>query len=418
MADSVHTLVDHLFRRESARLSASLVRALGVRYFDLAEECVHEALLAALETWSFNGIPDEPAAWLARVAKNRALDAIRHKRVQVDHATRVQYELQQRLDAQAPVSEHEFDDQLLMIFACCHPRLTEDTRIALTLKTCCGFSVNEIAGALLSKPATIAQRIVRAKRTLLDEQIELAIPSESERAVRLDSVLRTLYLMFNEGYASHEGDAHIRRDLLEDAMRLLAMVTSSRSHSSPSAHALLALMFFQLARVSARLDDAGSILLLEEQDRSKWDRDMINAGFTELQLAREGATIPTAYHFEAAIAATHVSAPTFADTDWRAICDLYDALMELRDTPIVRLNRAVAIAHAFGPEEGLRAHANVSKDNRIAQYHLFHAVRGELYRRLGRHEDAIASFDEAIARTRSTAERQLLQRKRSRCNPT
>lgn len=420
MTDSVHMLVGHLFRREFARLSASLVRTLGVRHFDLAEECVNEALVTALETWPFNGVPDEPAAWLARVARNRALDAIRHKRVQIDHAPRLQYELAQRLDSQSSshTPEAGIDDQLLMIYACCHPRLTEDTRIALTLKTCCGFSVEEIARAFLSKPATIAQRIVRAKRTLLEEEIELTVPTGDDRADRLDSVLRTLYLMFNEGYAAYAGDAHIRRDLLEDAVRLLAMLTRNPSYAAPSAHALLALMLFQLSRVSARLDDAGSILLLEDQDRTMWDRTMIDEGFVQMQHARQHAPTPTPYHIEAAIAATHASAPTFEATDWHTICKLYDALVDMNDTPIVRLNRAVAIAYAHGAEAGLHAHAAVSPDNRIAQHHLFHAVRAEMFRRLGRHKDAIDAFDQAIARTRSSAEQKLLERKRDLCHAT
>ena len=390
--------VASVFRDEAGRLTAALVRVLGD--FDLAEEVVQDSLVAALEKWPEQGIPDKPGAWLMTTARRRAIDILRR-----DKRYRDKLALLERSSV-AP-DPREADDRLRLIFTCCHPALAQEAQVALTLRAVVGFTTPEIAAAFLVSEATVAQRIVRAKRKIVDAGIPYRVPQGGELASRLDGVLSVLYLMFNEGYLSRGGSVAMRRDLAEDALWLTRLVDTLLP-DQPEVLGLLALMRLHLARSAARFDAAGEMVLLPDQDRSLWDRASIAEAVALLD--RAGAMRRTGpYQVQAAIAALHAEAASWESTDWHQIVMLYDALQRLADSPVVRLNRAVALSQFVGPEIALGEVNDLAIE--LAGYHLFHSTRAELLDRIGEPALAREARIRALELCHNPAERSLLERK-------
>ena len=400
--------MDRLFRRSTGRLVASLTRLLGPDRLSLAEDVVQDALLKALQTWPYLGVPDNPEGWLYRVARNRAIDEVRSSDTLARKLRNAAFESE---SASERAEAGRFrDDDLTMMFLCCHPRLSGSMQVCLTLKAVAGFGVDEIAAAFLARRATIQQRLVRAKRILREEPVTFAMPSEAEIEERLESVLRVLYLLFNEGYGASVGDAPVRGELCGEAIRLATSLVGHPLADRPAAHALLALMHLQASRLPARSDVTGGLVLLDDQDRAKWDRGAIEAGLRHLEHAAAGDTL-TAYHLEAGIAVCHAAAPSVDATEWARIVELYDMLLDLQPTPVVRLNRAVAVAALRGAEAGLAELEGLDRHPAMSRYHLLPAVRARLLERAGRWPDAAAEYSRAVALCRTDAERALLERR-------
>jgi RNA polymerase sigma-70 factor (ECF subfamily) len=414
MADDLeprtHQLVDHLFRSRAGQMVAWLTRVFGPAHLELAEEVVQDALLKALQQWPYSGVPDNPGGWLFRVARNGALDVLRRNASFRDRARDIAAELTRGAGDDGPGDAAIADDELRMVFMCCHPLLPPDSRVALSLRTVGGFSVTEIARAFLCPEATVAQRLVRAKRLLRDQRIEMSLPRGSDLAERLDSVLEVIYLLFNEGYSAHAGDDLIRLDVCGEALRLGLLVAESPGVSSPGAHALAALMALQAARLPARQDEAGEIVLLEDQNRELWDRSLVARGFAHLERSADGPRM-SPYHLQAAIAAVHAGAREPEQTRWRDILALYDDLMRLQPSPVVALNRAVAIARVDGPLEALAAIAPLELEPSLANYYLLPAVKGRLLMELGDHAAAAGCYRDALERPCSEPERRFLLRR-------
>jgi RNA polymerase sigma-70 factor (ECF subfamily) len=404
-------LVDHLFRHEAGRMVSMLTRVFGIDRIDLAEDVVQEALLKALQQWRFGQIPDNPSAWLMRVAKNQALDVLRREQSFTEKQESIAGEIEQPHSREDGMFDEEIrDDQLRMMFACCHPSIPPDSQIALTLKTLCGFSVTEIAKAFLTNEETIYKRLTRAKEKLREERIALEIPAGLQLASRRLSVLRTLYLLFNEGYKASHGEELVRRELCEEAIYLTRVLTEHSVGTTPAAYALLALMLLHAARFPARVNDDGSLLLLRNQDRSLWDQRLIAEGLRYLDLSASGEEL-TEYHLQAGIAACHCLAKSYEETNWKRILQLYDLLVGIDDSPIVLLNRAVAVAQVHGPEEGVRAVEELRGRKSLEGYHLLYAVLGEFYFELRRYEDAAQNFRRALQLTTVQAEQLFLSKK-------
>ena len=418
MAHSVPQLIDHLFRHQAGRLVSHLVRTLGPAHVDLAEDVVQDALIAALRRWPFDGVPADPAAWLSRVARNRAIDTLRRHATLRDKLAVLEQEektAQGVSDPSVRFSDELDDDALRMIFACCHPSIAAEARGPLTLKLACGFGVAEIARAFLLNESAVSQRIVRAKKQLRSGVIDLEVPAPALIAERVDSVLEVIYLMFNEGYTAHRGDNLVRADLMDEAIRLARLLTAHSSAALPQAHALLALMLFQGARLPARVDEEGRMVLLAEQDRTLWSRPHIAEGFRALDRASQGNRL-SEYHVQAAIAACHVTAPTAEETDWAQILGHYDTLVAQAPSPVVRLNRAVALAMARGATQGLAALEEIDPKE-LDDYYLLPATRGELLRRDGRTEDAMREFTRALELVTTEPERRFLEDRIRSLNP-
>jgi RNA polymerase sigma-70 factor (ECF subfamily) len=415
-AEGIHGLVDHLFRREAGRMMAALTHALGPAHLDLAEEAVQEALVKALQHWPFHGVPDDPAAWLIRVARNRALDILRRGTTRRDKAGDVRRLLEASpptqpgdREAVARLDGGPTDDQLRLIFLCCHPDLPRDAQVALTLKTVCGFGVEEIAAAFLTKPATIAQRLVRAKRRLKSLDARFEFPSRRQLPHRLDGVMEVLYLLFNEGYAAHRGEALLRADLCDEALRLTVALAHLPATDRPVVHGLAALMLFQASRAEARMDAVGELVLLDDQDRDRWDRRLIARAFAHMERSAQGDQI-TPYHLQAAIAAEHAMAPSDAATDWPEILGLYDRLYRLQPSPIIALNRAVALARVEGPTAGLEAVDALASTRVLADYAHLHATRARFLADLGQRRQAAEACRKAARLTDSAPQRRFLKR--------
>ncbi len=383
-----------VFREESGRLTAALVRILGD--FDIAEEIVQDALVSALERWPIDGIPRKPGAWLQTVARRRALDLLRRE-------TRYREKL---MELTWPLRQ-EPDDRLRLIFTCCHPALAREAQVALTLRTICGLSVAEIARAFLTSEATIAKRLVRARRKIADAGIPYRVPADDELDERLREVLAVLYLMFNEGYLAHVGPEPMRRDVAEDATWLTELLTRLLP-GEPEPVGLLALMRLHLARSSGRFNARGELVLLREQDRSLWDRKMIDSATRLLEEAARQKR-PGPYQIQAAIVACHAEALSWEQTDWPQIVALYDVLLRMRPSPVVRLNRAIALDHVAGPDVAL-AEVDVLASE-LDGYYLFHATRAELLRALDRRAEAATAASRALKLTTNPAERALLQKR-------
>lgn len=417
MPDAPEVAVDHLFRHSAGQMVATLTRIFGPAHLALAEEVVQDALVAALQQWKLRGVPEKPAAWLFQVARNRALDHVRRESSLRQKKDQIERELRDTSEAVPDASgfAHELqDDQLQMMLMCCHPSIPEESRIALTLKTVGAFSVGEIARAFLAKPETIAQRIVRAKRLIRDQAIAMELPSRDELPSRLDSLLRVLYLMFNEGYSAHGGDDLVRIDVCAEAIRLERLVADHRIAGSPSARALLALMLFQAARLAARVDAAGELATLEEQDRSLWDQAMIREGLDYLDRSAEGDVV-TRWHLEADIAACHATAPTFESTDWAYVVEQYDELVKVHASPVVALNRAIAIAMARGPQAGIAAVSEIAGHHLLRDYLPLSATLGELWMRSGDPARATEHFARALDLPGNMPEKRFLLRKLEQC---
>ncbi len=393
-----------------------LTRILGPANLDLAEETVQEAMVRALQSWPYQGIPENPAAWLFRVAHNAAIDAVRRRRFTadkeqeaVDEISRAAHALLDRPD----LDEHLCDEELRMIFMCCHPEISRDASVTLSLKTVGGFSVREIARALLADDAAIAQRLVRAKRQIRERGLTLEMPHGAELERGCDAVLEVIYLIFNEGYTAHEGDSLIRHDLCAEALRLGQLIAGS-ALSAPRVHALVALMAFQFARSPARVDRLGELVLLEEQDRSLWDRDLIAAGFYHFNRSIAGDVV-SEYHAQAAIAATHARAVSAGETDWHLILSLYDTLLTMNPSSVIALNRAVAVAKVHGAAAALEVVERLQDDSKLGAYYLLLALRGHLLLEIGRRAEAAECFKAALDCRCSEPERRFLRRKLEQC---
>ena len=405
--ESAREMVDRVYRSDSRRVLATLIRLLGD--FDVAEEALHDAFTAALERWPRDGVPENPRAWLVSTGRFKAIDGMR-RRARFDAS---RGELAQRLDAEgsdAGESEPErvADDRLRLIFTCCHPALSPDAQIALTLREVCGLTTEEIAHAFLTPAPTLAQRIVRAKAKIRDARIPYQVPAQAALPERLDQVLRVIYLVFNEGYAASSGTAVTRHDLSGEAIRLGRLLVELLPE--PEAIGLLALMLLHESRRAARTSPAGELVLLADQDRALWDQDQIEEGSTLVERALASRRVGP-YTLQAAIAAVHAEAPSAGATDWAQIVGLYDMLARVDPTPVVELNRAVAIAMRDGPAAGLTIIDAVLARGELDDYHLAHSARADLCRRLGRQAEARESYERALGLTRQEPERRFLERR-------
>ena len=419
--DEIRRAIDSVWRIESGRLIAGLARTTGD--VGLAEELAQDALVAALEQWPASGIPRNPGAWLTTVAKRRAVDGWRRRERLDDRYAAIAHDLEQELgdDDPARVAQEPIGDDLLrLVFVACHPVLPQASRVALTLKLLGGLTTDEIARAFLAPPATIAQRIVRAKRTLTAAGVPFEVPERAEFSERLASVLEVVYLIFNEGYSATAGDDWMRPDLCREALRL-GRVLAELTPREPEVHGLVALMEFQASRLTARTAADGSPILLQDQDRARWDRLLIGRGVAALErsdalrLSRRPPVSRGPYALQAAIAACHATAPTAEATDWEEIVALYGALAELHPSAVVELNRAVALSMAYGPTAGLEVVDRLAIDGALASYHLLPSVRADLLLRLGRREEARQEFQRAAAMTGNARERELLLARAGEC---
>jgi RNA polymerase sigma-70 factor (ECF subfamily) len=415
-APNPEVLLEHLFRHQAGRMVAHLTRLLGPARLEQAEEAVQEAMLRAMQTWPFSGVPENPPAWLFRVARNAAIDAVRRDQSAGEKADALVAELSrsavERLE-DPEVEEQLRDDELRMIIMCCHPEIPRDASIALSLKTVGGFSVREVARAFLADDAAIAQRLVRAKRQIRESRLSMEMPRGPQLEERLDSVLDVIYFMFNEGYSAAEGEDLIRHDLCHEAIRLGRLIAAS-SIAQPRVDALVALMAFQAARLATRIDETGELVLLDAQDRSRWDSRLIALGFHYFERSMCGNVV-TAYHAQAAIAATHARAADAQSTNWGMILTMYDQLMEISPSPVVALNRAVAVGKVHGAERALALIKPLDGDAKLRDYYLLCAVRGHLLLELGQREEAAASYRAALERRCSEPERRFLRRKLAEC---
>jgi RNA polymerase sigma-70 factor (ECF subfamily) len=412
-------LSEHLFRHEAGRMVATLTRIFGVHNLGLAEDVVQEAFCRALEIWKFRGVPENPSAWLMTTAKNRALDVLRRERTARTFAP----ELTRQLESEwtlAPTVEEEFgpaavkDDELRMMFSSCSPRLSEEAQVALILHILCGFSVDEIASGFVSSHASIEKRITRSKRVLASSKKLFDISGAADFARRLPAVQRALYLLFNEGYHGASPEKAMRVELCQEAMRLALMLLQNPLGATPSTYALAALMSLNAARLPARLDQSGKLTTLADQDRSQFDRALAAEGLRLLERAATGPEL-TDYHVEAAIAWVHTSAQRTEDTDWVTIISLYDKLMAIRPSPVVALNRAIAIAQREGPQRGLDEIHAIQDSERLANYPFYHAALGELEIGSGHLEDARGHFAAALKLARNPMERIFFEHRIAAC---
>jgi RNA polymerase sigma factor (sigma-70 family) len=409
-ATDTHRAIDAVWRIESAKLIAGLARMVGD--VGVAEDLAQDALLAALERWPQAGVPDNPGAWLMATAKRRAIDTLRRDKMLERKHGQLAVELEAQMESAVPdldarIDDHVGDDLLRLIFTCCHPVLATEARVALTLRLLGGLTTEEIARAFLVPVPTIAQRIVRAKKTLAEARVPFEVPRGAEFAARLSSVLAVIYLVFNEGYSATAGDDWTRPALCEDALRL-GRILAGLVPAEPEVHGLVALMEIQASRLRARVGPRGEPVLLLDQDRARWDQLLIRRGLAGLQRAESLGGGLGPYALQAAIAACHARARTAGDTDWARIAALYDALGRVAPSPVVELNRAVAVAMAFGPAAGLEVVDAVASEPSLKAYHLLPSVRGDLLAKLGRRREARAEFERAAALTQNLRERGLL----------
>lgn len=397
-AASPSQVVEHFFRHETGRLHGVLTRMLGPGNLSLVEDVAQGAMLQAMRTWSIGGVPPNPSAWITRVAINLARDTLRHRRMSAGKETNIITHFEQMMPAAATVGEgeHEIrDDALRLMFVCCHPSLSPDAQVVLALKVLCGFSTGEIARAFLSSEAAIEKQLTRTKQRIRDANIAFEIPEGEELTARLDGVLAALYLLFNEGYKASAGERLLREELCHEAVRLTSLLAAHPAGRTPRSRALLALMLLTAARFPSRVDERGDLLRLDDQDRSKWDQALIARGLVELVEAAEGSDL-SEYHLQAGIAAIHCTAADYASTDWARILRHYDELNRIKPSPIVALNRAVAVAHLHGPQAGLDAIAAIPQRDRLDSHYLLHAVVGELQWRLKNDRAAAESFRRAL----------------------
>jgi RNA polymerase sigma factor (sigma-70 family) len=412
-------LDEHLFRREAGRMVGTLTHIFGVHNLALAEDVVQDAFCRALEVWKFRGVPENPSAWLMKTAKNRALDILRRERTATTFAPELGRLLQSEWTL-APVVEEIFgpqaikDDQLRMMFSCCQPRLPEEAQVALILNILCGFSVEEVAQAFVSGRAAMEKRILRAKKVLKGSKKLFEMSSAEDFPARLAAVQRALYLLLNEGYHGASAESAVRADLCQEAMRLTRLLLGCEAAAVPETFALLALMCLHAARLPARLNDAGNLASFADQDRTRWNPKLAAEGQALLNHSATGDKL-TEYHLEAAIAATHAKAARAEETDWGKIVWLYEQLLRIRPSPIVALNRAIAIAQVSGPERGLAEIRSIADGERLEKYPFYAAAMGEMEFRLGQFAEAEKHFRESLELARSPMERQFLQKRTKDC---
>ena len=410
---------DHLFRHEAARMVATLTRIFGVHNLALAEDVVQDAFCRALEVWKFRGVPENPSAWLMATAKNRALDVLRRERTARTFAPEIGRLLESEWTV-APAVQELFgpaaikDDQLRMMFSCCHPRLPEEAQVALVLHILCGLSVSEVAGAFVSGGAAMEKRITRAKKVLAGSKRLFDIADAKDFAKRLPAVQRALYLLFNEGYHGASAEFAVRAELCAEAMRLAAILREHPLAATPPTFALSGLMCLHAARLPARLDASGELRSLFEQDRSKWDLNLIAEAERLLDASASGNVL-SEYHIEAAIAWVHTTAQRAEDTDWKMIVGFYDQLLAIRPSPVVALNRAIAVGHFESPERGLEAIRAIANSERLASYPFYHAALGEFEFRGGNPHNAREHFAAALALARNPTERRFLEQRIAAC---
>jgi RNA polymerase sigma factor (sigma-70 family) len=413
-ASEVSHLADHLFRHEAGKLISILTGIFGIDRLQLAEDVVQESLIRALRTWPYGGIPNNPAAWLTQTAKNLALDLIRREKLFHDKQPEIIGLMEEGLGGStgdSPRFDNEIrDNRLRLMFACCHPILSPEDQTALALKTLCAFSAVEIANAFLTTEAAIAKRLTRAKQKIREEHISFEIPAGEELSQRLDAVLQTLYLLFNEGYKASSGDHLIREELCQEAIRLGSLLAEHPAGNQPRTHALVALMLLNAARLPSRTDSEGNILRLKEQDRSTWDQTMIARGMFHLGKSAAGDQL-SGYHLQAGIAACHSAAMDYESTDWPRILSLYDRLMEIDASPVIALNRAVAVANVHGPHAGVEAIEAIKKGSQLNAYYLLYAVLGEFEKQLNNFQAAIDNFRKALELTELASEQSFLTKR-------
>jgi len=413
----VSGIVEHLFRHEGAKMVAILTRIFGIEHLNLAEDVVQEALVRALQTWPFYGVPKNPSAWIMRASRNLALDVVRRRKVFQNK----QAEITRLMDrdgaapGEAIFSEDEIRDKSMrLMFVCCHPAIPAEAQIALALKTLCGFSVEEISHAFLTTDAGVAKRLTRAKQKIHQARIPFEIPAGKELEQRSDNVLQSLYLLFNEGYKASSGENLVREELCEEAIRLAELLVAHPAGNQPKTHALLALMLLNAARNPTRLDSAGNLLRLQEQDRTRWNKAMIARGMFHFAKSAAGDEL-SEYHLQAGIAACHCAAKDYESTDWQKILALYDRLAEFDQSPVVALNRAVAIANIRGAKAGLQAVRRIRNLNKLSSYYLLYAVLGELEMESGNLQTAAEQFRKSFELAETKSERAFLLKRLQRC---
>jgi RNA polymerase sigma factor (sigma-70 family) len=416
-APEVSRVLEHLFRHEAGKMVATLTGIFGIEHLTLAEDVVQEALVRALQTWPFYGVPKNPAAWIMRASRNLAVDVVRRQKVFRDKEA----ELIRLMDREGPTPDEAIfpepeitDHTLRMMFACCHPGIPTEAQAALALKALGGFSVTEIARAFLTTDAAIAKRLTRAKQKLREARIPFEIPAGAELRQRLDGVMQSLYLLFNEGYKASIGEKLVREELCHEAIRLTGLLVEHPAGNQPGTHALLALMLLNCARIRARVDGEGNLLLLQEQDRSNWNQPMIARGLFHLTQSAAGDEL-TPYHLQAGIAACHCGAKDYASTDWPQILSLYNHLVEFEDSPVVALNRAVALAEVRGPQAGIEAINTIQNLRSLESYYLFHAVLGEFESRLNHARAAAGHFRRSLQLAEIKSEQAFLARRLQAC---
>ena len=410
-------VVEHLFRHEAGKMVAILTGIFGLDHLTLAEDVVQEALARALQIWPFYGVPDNPSAWIMRTSRNLALDVVRREKVFRDKEPEI-IRLTESAAPDAEFSEQEIaDDRLRMMFVCCHPVIPSEAQVALALKTLGGFSPREISRAFLTTEAAIAKRLTRAKQKIREARVPFEIPAGQELARRLDGVLQSLYLLFNEGYKASSGDKLVREDVCLEAIRLADLLAKHSAGNKPKTHALLALMLLNAARIPARQDSQGNLLRLQEQDRAQWNQPMIARGMLHFAQSAAGNEI-TEYHLQAGIAACHCTARDYASTDWRQILALYDRLGKFDDSPVIALNRAVAVAEVHGPRAGIEAIRAIRSLQSLESYYLLHAVLGEFELRLNNGRAAAEHFQKSLQLAEIKSEQVFLSKRLAACEPT
>ncbi len=413
----VTEVVEHLFRHESGKMVATLTRIFGVEHLTLAEDVVQEALVRALQTWPFYGVPQNPSAWIMRASRNLALDVVRRQKVFRDKEA----EIVRVMERPSPAPDTEIfgeqeiaDDRLRLMFVCCHPLIPAEAQVALALKTLGGFSVTEIGKAFLTSDAAIAKRLTRAKQKIQEAGIPFEVPAGEELSRRLDAVLQSLYLIFNEGYKASSGERLVREDVCHEAIRLTVLLASHPVGNRPKTHALLALMFLNAARNPARVDIDGNLLRLQDQDRSQWNQAMLARGMYHFAQSAAGDDI-TEYHLQAGVAACHCAAKDYESTDWRQILGLYDRLIQFDGSPVIALNRAIVIANLEGPKAGLDAVAAISDLGKLESYYLLYAALGEFESRRENFSVAANHYRQALKLAELASEKSFLSKRVEAC---
>lgn len=418
--NNINQLVDHLCRHEAGKLVAVLTGVFGPDNMQLAEDVVQDSLIEAIKDWSYKGLPADPPAWLYKVAKNKALNILNKEKYVRQYASEVAHHLYSSQTV-TPAADHLFsrhqikDDQLRMIFTSCHPSLSKDSQVALTLKTLCGFSIPEIAHAFFTTDDTINKRLVRARQKIREAKIPFKVPADSEIGNRLEAVLETIYLVFNEGYSASSGDEIIRFELCEEAIRLAEMIVAYPGIQNKSnVFAMLALMLLNASRFASRIGKVGDILTLAEQDRRLWNRSLMQKGFAYLERSTKENNI-SIYHIMATISAYHCAAPDFESTDWKGILAMYDHMVSLDRSTLVKLNRSIPLAKVSGVEKAIEELKELKKDPSFTHYHLLYATEGEFFWEMEEYQKAAIAFQQAIEYSPLQAEKKLLQNKLKRC---